>query len=99
MMVHRFAGSKYFSDLICKAYYQVELDEASKPYTAFPTNKGLMHFTKLPFGLHTACQTYARLMRIVLDGVQNTTYYFDNILIFTDTWENHIITLKMFYKG
>lgn len=93
--IHKFSGSNYFSDLdICKAYYQVELDAESRQYTAFPTSKGLMQFTRLPFGLSTACQTYARLMRIVLDGIANTTFYFDNILVFSKTWTEHLSTLE-----
>ena len=94
--IHRFKGSNYYSELdICKAYYQIELDESSRPYTAFPTSKGLMQWTRLPFGLNTACQTYARLMRIVLEGVPNTAFYFDNILVFTESWHEHIEVLSL----
>ena len=37
-------------------------------------------------------------MRIVLDNVENTTYYFDNILIFTDTWDDHVKTLSKVFN-
>ena len=92
---HRFSGSKFFSEIdITKAYYQVELDADSRPLTAFPTNRGLMEYTRLPFGLLTACATYARLMRIVLADIENVTFYFDNILVFTKNWLDHIKTLN-----
>jgi hypothetical protein len=93
--LHKFAGSKYYSEIdITKAYHQVELDSDSRPLTAFPTARGLMEYTRLPFGLLTACATYARLMRIVLEGINNVTYYFDNILIFSKTWGSHLATLN-----
>jgi transposase InsO family protein len=93
--IHKLVGTEYFTELdICKAYYQVELDVESRPFTAFPTHRGLMQWTRLPFGLNTACQTYARLMRRVLLGVKNTTFYFDNILIFTRTWSEHLETVN-----
>ena len=93
--IHKMSGCVYFSDFdICNAYYQIDLDKASRHLTAFPTGKGLMQWTRLPLGLSTACQTYARLMRIVLEGLDHTTYYFDNILVFTKTWQEHVIALK-----
>ena len=65
--LYKFSGSKYFSELdLTKAYYQVPLTESSMPVTAFPTHRGLMEFTRLPFRLVTACATYVRLMRLVI---------------------------------
>jgi hypothetical protein len=95
---HKFSGSKYFSEIdITKAYHQIDLDAESRPLTAFPTNRGLMEYTRLPFGLLTACATYARLMRIVLADVENVTFYFDNILVFTPNWSDHVKTLRIVF--
>ena len=82
--LYKFAGARYFSELdLCKAYYQIPLTEKAKPLTAFPTHKGLMEFNRLPFGLVTACATYIRLMRIVLAGLPNVSFYFDNIFVYS----------------
>lgn len=93
--LHKFAGAKFFSELdLSKAYYQVPLSDKSKSLTAFPTHLGLMEFCRLPFGLVTACATYIRLMRIVLSGLSNVTFYFDNIFIYSTDWTQHCSTLR-----
>ena len=89
--LHRFGSAKYFSQLdLCKAYYQVKMDPESIKYTAFPTHRGLMEFVRMPFGLVTACSTYMKLMRKVFGDLPNVSFYFDNILIFSDTWAHHL---------
>jgi len=89
--LHKFNGAVYFSELdLTKAYYQIPLSERSKPLTAFPTQKGLMEFFRLPFGLVTACATYVRLMRLILVGLPNVAFYFDNIFIYTKDWKEHL---------
>ncbi|XP_069958173.1 protein arginine methyltransferase NDUFAF7 homolog, mitochondrial isoform X3 [Cherax quadricarinatus] len=55
--------------------YQVMLDPSSKQYTAFPTHQGLMQYRTMPFGLVTACATYVRLMRKVLDDYEKELYF------------------------
>ena len=91
----KFHSSKYFSELdIAKAYYQIKLTENSRKYTAFPTYKGLMEWTRMPFGLVTAVASYIRLMRMVLCEIRNVAFYFDNIFIHSETWEDHIMTIR-----
>lgn len=93
--LYRFSGVTFFSELdLCKAYYQVPLSERAKPLTAFPTHLGLMEFCRLPFGLVTACATYIRLMRIVLAGLSNVSFYFDNIFVYSSDWTQHCSTLR-----
>ena len=97
--LHRFADAKYFSQMdLCKAYYQVPMDSGSVEYTAFATHKGLMEFVRMPFGLVTACSTYMKLMRRVLNGVANVSFYFDNILVFSRTWPEHLVTLREVFQ-
>ena len=93
--LHKFTRARYFSELdLTKAYYQVPVSQQARPLTAFPTHRGLMEFTRLPFGLVTACATYIRLMRIVLAGLSNVSFYFDNIFVFAVTWEDHLAALR-----
>ena len=98
--LHKFVVCKYFSEIdMTKAYHRVELDDESRPLTAFPTSKGLMEYTRLPFGLVTACATYARLMRIVLSGINGVTFYFDNVLIYSKSWDEHLNTLIKVFEA
>ena len=75
---HLLFGSVYFSEIdLCQAYYQIPMAKESSKYTAFPSYKGLMEFSRMPFGLVCACASYVRLMRMVLGGMMGVTFYFD----------------------
>ena len=90
--LHEFSGKVFFTEIdLCKGYWQVPLALNSKKFTAFATKYGLMQFTKMPFGLKTACATFVRLMRKVLSGLSNTSCYFDNIVIHSTNFEDHLI--------
>ena len=53
-----------------------------------------MEFIRLPFGLVNACSACAQLMRIVLCGLENVTFYFDNIYVYGKTFEAHSVALE-----
>ena len=61
-------GAKYFTALDLKSgYWQVELDEASKPLTAFTVGPlGFYQCEVMPFGATNAPATFQRLMQIAL---------------------------------
>ena len=93
--LHKFANAKYLSTLdLSKAYYQIKMKESAMPLTAFPTHRGLMEFTRMPFGLVCAVPSYIRLMRVVLEGLEDTSFYFDNIFVHSKTWSDHINSLE-----
>ncbi|GFO36666.1 polyprotein [Plakobranchus ocellatus] len=83
--------AKYFSKLdMTKGYFQIPLEENSKKYTAFQTSMGLMEFNYLPFGLSTAAPSFNRAMSRTLQGLPFVASYFDDILIFSDSWKEHV---------
>ncbi|XP_037804895.1 uncharacterized protein LOC119599226 [Penaeus monodon] len=91
-----FVGDVYFTELdLCKGYWQIPLSEKAKPCTAFATPKyGLVQFTKLPFGLRTACASFIRLMRKVTAGLTNVECYFDNLVVHSSSFGNHLIHIR-----
>ncbi|XP_037781090.1 uncharacterized protein LOC119577581 [Penaeus monodon] len=91
-----FVGDSYFTEIdLCKGYWQIPLSDKAKQYTAFATQKyGLMQFRKLPFGLRTACATFIRLMRKVTAGLNNVNCYFDNLVIHSQTFSDHLLHLR-----
>ena len=97
-ILSKLAGCKYFSRLdLLAAYFQIELDEQSRPITAFCIpNKGLFEFNVMPFGLHAASATFQRLIDKVLNPVlQNNVFvYQDDIIIATPTFEKHLEILE-----
>lgn len=98
-MYAKFAGQKYFSKIdLSKGYWQIKLTESSKPKTAFRTSKGLFQFTVMPFGLVTAPATFSRLMRKVLFEMKNVDTFIDEIIIFTQTFQQHIERLEELFQ-
>ena len=91
--------ANYFSKLdLTKGYWQIGLRENCKKYTAFSTPWGLYHFNYLPFGLSTAPATFARLMRYVLQGLDNVVSFFDDICVFSETFEEHLNSLDKVFN-
>ncbi|XP_075723228.1 uncharacterized protein LOC142765681 [Rhipicephalus microplus] len=91
-------NKRYFSKLdFVKGYWQIPLSQQSKPKTAFSTKSGLYQFCYMPFGIKTAPAVFARLMRLVTEGIPGIEYYYDDVLITSTTWEEHLSTLKQLF--
>ncbi|CAF4256571.1 unnamed protein product, partial [Adineta steineri] len=89
--------AKFLSALDLRSgYWQLEMDNESKEKTAFVTHKGLYEFNVMPYGLTNAPATFQRLMDIVLAGLkwQCCLVYIDDIVIYSPTFEQHLIDLK-----
>lgn len=91
-------GAQYLSTLDLKSgYWQIPLAEESKPLTAFTVpGRGLLQFTVMPFGLHSAAATFQRLMDGVLgpELEPNVFVYLDNVIIASKTFTDHINHLR-----
>jgi hypothetical protein len=91
-------GSKLITSIdLQHSFFQVALDELSKEATDFAVQgKGLFHFTRMPFGLHSAIATFQRLMDRVLNPVlQTCTFvYLDDIILATANFEQNLELLQ-----
>ncbi|XP_072170068.1 uncharacterized protein [Diadema setosum] len=89
------AKSKYFSKLdLSKGYWQLPLRDSDKAKTAFLTPIGQFQFRYMPFGLVTAGAQFTKMMRKLLLGVPNVVTYIDDVLVHTNSWEEHVTTLS-----
>ena len=83
-VLHNLGGKQVFSSLdLLSGYWQVELDDASKPLTAFTTHSGHFQFNVMPFGLTNSPLTFVRLMDLVFKDLNNVSVltYFDDVII------------------
>lgn len=75
-------GAKKYSKIdITGAFHHLKLHPESRGFTAFMTPKGPKQFTRVPFGLNTAPETYQRHMEVVLNECNGKIVYVDDVLI------------------
>lgn len=95
----RLAGSRFYSKMdFCKGYWQIPMSDSDRPKTAFSTPVGLYQFRRMPFGLQNAGATYGRMMRKLLEGLEATDNFVDDVLTFTDGWERHLDELRELFE-
>ena len=95
-------GARIFTTLDLKAgYWQVEMAEECKAYTAFTCGPlGFYECDTMPFGATNAPATFQRLMHDCL-GDLNMNWcivYLDDIIVFSDTKEEHIKRLEAVFQ-
>ena len=95
-------GSQWFSSLDLKSgYWQVEMDEESKPLTAFTVGPlGFYECKRMPFGLTNAPAAFQRLMENCL-GDLNLYWciiYLDDIVIFSKDPVSHLERLEAVFR-
>ena len=89
--------AKFLSKLdLLPGYWQIPLDENAIPKTAFNTLFGKYEWLVMPFGLTGAPGTFQSIMNEALrDHLgKDVLVYLDDILIFTDTVEDHLRVLE-----
>lgn len=86
----RLGNGRVFTKLdLTQAYQQLVLDDAAAGLATINTVKGLYKVRRLPYGISVAPGLFQRTMDTVLAGVPQVVAYLDDILIASETTEEH----------
>ena len=95
------SGSSFFSSLdLSSAYYQCEILEKHREFTAFSTRRGHFEFNRMPFGLTGAPFTFQRMMHLLLNAEnwEQCVIYLDDVLVFAKSFEEHLDRLRCIFE-
>ena len=91
----KLTGGVRFSTLdLSQAYKQLPLEPASQKLCTINTHKGLLQYTRLPFGISSAVGIFQRLMDSLLQGIPGTACFLDDIIITGETDASHLQSLE-----
>lgn len=96
-LLHAAKATSYMSTIDLKSgFWQVKVAEKDRLKTAFTTPFGIFVFNRMPFGLKNAPSTFQRLVDKFRSGLPQIMIlaYLDDIIICSDSFENHIKDLK-----
>jgi hypothetical protein len=93
------AGMKFFTVIdALKGFHQVPLDDESAAMTTFSTPFGRYMYRRLPFGICHAGDDYSRRVSAVFDDLFNCRCIIEDILIFSETYEEHVALVRQVFQ-
>ena len=97
--VDKIGTSKYVSKFdLLKGFWQIPLTERAKEVSAFVTPKGLYQYKVMPFGMRNSPATFQRLINSVIAEIEGCEGYIDDVIIYSDTWEEHLKIMRKFFQ-
>ena len=98
-ILDKLEGCRYFSCLdVASAYWCVPMREQDVEKTAFHTPRGLYKMLVMPFGMVNSGATFQRLMDMTLQGIKSAESYVDDILIFSESFNDHMKHLREVFR-
>jgi hypothetical protein len=94
-ILEKTAGHQFFSTLdLRQAYHRLPLTDASQPYTAFMHDGRQYMFARAPFRIKPMTSIFQRGMSRILGDLPFVTVYVDDIVIFSDSAEEHLFHVQ-----
>ena len=91
--------AKYISTIdLLKGYWQVPLTDRAREISSFVVSDAVYASKVMSFGMKNAVATFQRLMTKVLAGLTNCKAYIDDVVVFSDTWEDHVNHLRSLFE-
>ena len=98
-MYAKLKGAKFFSTIDLRSgYYHIALGKESRAKTACVTPFGKYEFLQVPFGLAQAPAFFQHLMNKVLDNCSSAMTYLDDIIIFSNSEEEHLAHIEEIFR-
>lgn len=93
------SGAKIFSLLDCSsAFLQLPLTEESSFLCTIATSFGRYRYLRLPYGLTSSPEIFQHFVHEMLEGLPGVIAYFDDILVFGRSIEEHHNNLNLVLK-
>ena len=95
-----FNGCKFFSMIdLMSGYYYIRLIKEVAEKTALITDKGKWIFHSLPFGINIRPSAFSYVLgKVLTQCTEFTLNYLDDIMIFSEMWQEHLEHLEEVFK-
>ncbi|XP_043229828.1 uncharacterized protein K02A2.6-like [Amphibalanus amphitrite] len=89
-MLSSLSGKNIFSKLdLAQAYNQLVVHEESREILTINTSRGLLRYSRIPFGVNVASGVFQREMEKLLAGIPGVVVFLDDVLLSSETREQH----------
>lgn len=83
---------------LLKRYYQLVMINLAKQLSAFITLCGQIRYERLPFGFSSAPAIFQRTVHLIIQDLDDTFAYLDDMVVATANWNQHLQRLYQLFK-
>ncbi|KAI7967784.1 hypothetical protein MJO29_001061 [Puccinia striiformis f. sp. tritici] len=94
--------AKYITCMdVLKGFHQNVIHKDSRQYLRIVCHLGVYEYLRMPFGIKNAPSHFQRMMDLEFTNELSQLWliiYIDDIIVFSDSWEEHLIRLEVILK-